>query len=66
MQRNAIYVLLLMVAGLVALGLVMLFSTSAFAQDSHGDIYYFVKRQALWLGIGLMIGIVISMIDYHF
>jgi len=66
MQRNAIYVLLLMVAGLVALGLVMLFSTSAFAQDSHGDIYYFVKRQALWLGIGLMIGIVIAMIDYHF
>jgi len=66
MQRNAIYVLLLMVAGLVALGLVMLFSTSAFAQDSHGDIYYFVKRQGLWLVIGLMIGIAIAMIDYHF
>ena len=55
-----------MVAGLVALGLVMLFSTSAFAQDSHGDIYYFVKRQGLWLGIGLLIGVTVAMIDYHF
>lgn len=66
MQKNAIYVLLLMVAGLVALGLVMLFSTSAFAQDSHGDIYFFVKRQAMWLAIGLVIGLVVASIDYHF
>jgi len=27
-------------------------STSAFAQESHGDIYYFVKKDAFWLVIG--------------
>ena len=53
MQRNAIYALLLTVLGLTALGIVMLFSTSAFAQESHGDIYFFVKRQAYWLAISL-------------
>ena len=65
MQRNSIYLLLLSVVALVALGIVMLFSTSAFAQDSHGDIYYFVKRQLLWLGIGLIACIVASLTDYH-
>ena len=49
MQRNAIYALLLTVVGLTAIGIVMLFSTSAFAQESHGDIYFFVKRQGFWL-----------------
>ncbi len=66
MQRNSVYLLLLSVVALVALGIVMLFSTSAFAQDSHGDIYYFVKRQVLWLGIGLVACIVTSLTDYHF
>ncbi|MFI0347841.1 MAG: FtsW/RodA/SpoVE family cell cycle protein [Chthoniobacterales bacterium] len=65
MQRNSIYLLLLSVVALVALGIVMLFSTSAFAQDSHGDIYYFVKRQLLWLGIGLVACVVTSLTDYH-
>ena len=65
MQRNAIYLLLLMVAGLIALGLVMLFSTSAFAHDSHGDIYFFVKRQCIWLGIASALGIGAAYLDYH-
>lgn len=65
MHRQAIYILLLTVAGLTALGMVMLFSTSAFAQESHGDIYFFVKRQGFWLGIALVAGIVASCIDYH-
>lgn len=65
MQRNAIYVLLLTVVGLTALGIVMLFSTSAFAQESHGDIYFFVKRQAFWLTISLLCGVVGAVVDYH-
>jgi cell division protein FtsW len=65
MHKNAIYVLLLAVGSLIALGLVMLFSTSAFAQESHGDIYVFVKRQGFWLCVGLGIALVISCIDYH-
>lgn len=66
MQRNAVYLLLLSVVALIALGTVMLFSTSAFAQDSHGDMYYFVKKQVLWLGIGMVACVVSSLTDYHF
>ncbi len=65
MQRNAIYALLLTVVGLTALGIVMLFSTSAFAQESHGDIYFFVKRQAFWLTISLLCALVGALVDYH-
>jgi cell division protein FtsW len=65
MQRNAIYALLLTVVTLTALGIVMLFSTSAFAQESHGDIYFFVKRQAFWLTISLLCALVGALVDYH-
>jgi cell division protein FtsW len=65
MQRSSIYLLLLSVVGLVTLGGVMLFSTSAFAQDSHGDIYFFVKRQALWLLIGIVVLVAGAFTDYH-
>jgi len=64
MHRNAIYVLLLTVAGLTALGMIMLFSTSAFAQESHGDIYFFVKRQGIWLVISTCAAIAAACIDY--
>jgi cell division protein FtsW len=66
MQRQGIYLLLLSVVGLVALGVVMLFSTSAFAQESHGDIYYFVKKDAFWLIIGAGACVAGAMTDYHF
>jgi cell division protein FtsW len=66
MHRRGIYLLLLSVVGLVALGVVMLFSTSAFARESHGDIYYFVKRDALWLLVGTGACLAGAMTDYHF
>jgi len=66
MQKHGIYLLILTVAGLVALGIVMLFSTSAFARDSHGDIYYFVKRQGMWLVVALVVAVVAASVDYHF
>ena len=65
MQRNAIYALLLTVVGLTAIGIVMLFSTSAFAQESHGDIYFFVKRQGFWLTISLFCALVGALVDYQ-
>ncbi|MEI8292907.1 MAG: putative lipid II flippase FtsW [bacterium] len=65
MQRNAIYVLTVAVAALIALGLVMLFSTSAFAEESHSDIYFFVKRQGMWLCVGLVVAVLASLVDYH-
>lgn len=64
MHRNAIYVLLLTVAGLTALGMVMLFSTGAFAHESKGDMYFFVKRQGMWLGIATLGAIVAACINY--
>ncbi len=65
MRRNAIHVLLLTVACLTALGMVMLFSISAFAAESHGDIYLFVKRQGVWLGIAVVGATVAACIDYN-
>ena len=66
MQRSSIYLLLFSVVGLVTLGMVMLFSTSAFAQDSHGDPYYFLKRQLIWMVLGLGACFAGAFIDYHF
>ncbi len=66
MHRKSAYILFLAVLGLLAIGIVMLFSTSAFARDSHGDVYFFIKRQALWFGIGLVLCTVAALIDYHF
>jgi len=43
----------------------MLFSTSAFARDSHGDVYFFIKRQAIWFGVGLVVCIFAALTDYH-
>jgi cell division protein FtsW len=65
MQRRSIYLLLISVVVLVSLGVVMLFSTSAFAQESHGDIYYFVKKDAFWLVVGLLVCILGALTDYH-
>src|SRR5712691_12727333 len=65
MYRKSAYILFVAVLGLLVIGIVMLFSTSAFARDSHGDAYFFLKRQALWLGIGLAACVVAALIDYH-
>ena len=52
--------------GVLVIGIIMLFSTSAFVQGTHNDVYYFVKRQALWLGVGLAACVFAALIDYHF
>jgi len=66
MHRKSACVLFFAVLGVLVIGIVMLFSTSAFARDSHGDAYFFLKRQALWLSIGLVICFAVALIDYHF
>jgi cell division protein FtsW len=66
MHRKSAYILFLAVLGMLVIGIVMLFSTSAFARDSHGDAYFFLKRQGLWLSIGLVICFAGALIDYHF
>jgi len=66
MHRKSAYILFLAVLGLLVIGVVMLFSTSAFARDSHGDIYFFIRRQAIWFGIGLVVCTFAALVDYHF
>jgi len=50
---------------MLVLGIVMLFSTSAFAQDSHGDPVFFVKRQSVWLIVALIACVASAIFDYH-
>ena len=66
MHRKSAYILFVAVLGMLVLGIVMLFSTSAFARDSHGDVYFFIKRQGVWLGIGLTVCTLAAVMDYHF
>jgi cell division protein FtsW len=66
MHRKSAYLLFLAVLGLLAIGIVILFSTGAFAKDSHNDVYYFLRRHAIWLGIGLVACGVGAVVDYHF
>jgi len=59
-------VLILMVLLLLALGIVMLASTSGIkATALYDDPNYFVKRQALWLLIAVVVGGLACKIDYH-
>jgi cell division protein FtsW len=66
MRRKSAYILFLAVLGLLVIGIVMLFSTSAYARDSHGDVYFFIKRQAIWIGIGLAACIFAALVNYQF
>jgi cell division protein FtsW len=66
MRRKSAYILFLAVLGLLVIGIVMLFSTSAYARDSHGDVYFFIKRQAIWIGLGLAACIFAALMNYHF
>ena len=65
MSKNSAFILVACVAALVSIGLVMLFSTRAYAHDAHGDAYYFLKRQAAWLAIGIVTCTVAALVDYH-
>ena len=58
-------ILLLVTLLLLAFGLLMVFSASfVFAAESKGDPYYFLKRQALWVAIGLAAMFCISHLHY--
>lgn len=59
--------LLLVTLMLLAFGLIMVFSASfIFAEDTHGDPYYYLKRQALWVAIGLVAMFLISFLHYQY
>src|SRR6202048_2030024 len=65
MHKQSAYILVLSVAVLITVGLVMLYSTGAFAPDSHGDQFNFLKKQGFWLGVGFIFSILFALLDYH-
>jgi len=65
MRRRTGYILILSMGSLLAIGIVMLFSTGAFAHDSRGDMYFFVKRQLMWLVIGGSALVAAALVDYR-
>jgi cell division protein FtsW len=65
MHKKSAYILVLAVAVLVSIGIVMLFSTGAFAPDNHGDQFRFLKKQGFWLGLGFITAIACALVDYH-
>jgi cell division protein FtsW len=61
-RKNAVFLCLAVIA-LVTLGLVMLTSTSVW--DDEVDGYSLVRKQAIWILIGLIGAVWISMVDYR-
>jgi cell division protein FtsW len=65
MRGRTAYILILSVVSLLAIGIVMLQSTGAFARDSHGDMHHFIRRQSFWLCVGLVLMVGASLTDYR-
>ena len=60
------YVLLTTVLMLLIVGLIAVYSSSyAIGFAEHGDASFFIKRQAMWAGIGLVGLLVMMTIDYR-
>ena len=60
------YSLLFLILFLVCFGLVMIYSTSSYnAQRIYSDATYYLQRQALFAGAGILIMIFVSKIDYR-
>src|SRR5512136_1022705 len=65
-KRRLDYVLLIVTLALVAVGIVMVYSTSAIiAGDRFGDPYYFLKRQVLYAGVGFLLMIFMMFFPYE-
>jgi cell division protein FtsW len=66
MQRNVAYLLLIVMLGLIALGLVMLSSTSAvLAPNDMTGVYSNLRKQLVWLVIGGIVCVTLSRYDYQ-
>ena len=60
------YLLIIVMAALLIVGLMMVYSaTFALGYQLYGQPGYFLIRQALWMGLGLMAMIFAARIEYH-
>ena len=60
-----VFLLVIAVAALITVGVVMLTSTGAYAQDNKGDPNFYFSRQLMWLCIGAGAGVLAALIDYR-
>ena len=66
MRKSALLAFGLVVATIVALGLVVLASASeANGVRIHADQYFFMKRQFAYLGCGVLLAVVVAWFDYR-
>ena len=66
MRKSALFAFALVVAALVALGLIVLSSASeANGVRLHKDAYFFLKRQFIYLGVGIVVAAFAAVVDYH-
>jgi rod shape determining protein RodA len=66
MLRHCDFVLVASAVLLSLIGAVMVYSATRVAQlDAGGDPKYFLKRQLLWLVMGLVVMVVVALVDYH-
>ena len=60
-----VFLLVTAVVALTALGVVMLTSTGAYAQDAKGDPFYFLKNLLQWLAVGVVACVSAAIVDYR-
>lgn len=61
------YFLAGLVVALAVFGVAMVYDASAFfAYEEFGDKYWFLRRQSVWVGLGLLIGGIFSLVNYRF
>jgi cell division protein FtsW len=65
-MRNAGKALVLIVIALLAIGILLLASASSVkGMDEAGDMFFYVKKQMFWLGLGILGCIGAAFFDYH-
>lgn len=65
-KRPGDFMLVLATMCLVIFGVIMVFSASYYsALSDYGDPYYFLKREVVYAGIGVVIMLTVASIDYH-
>ena len=56
----------LLLCGLMGIGALMIYSASADqARETYADSFYYLKRQGLWMVLGLMVFLLARRWDYH-
>lgn len=60
-----VFLLVIAVAVLTTIGVVMLTSTGAYAQDAKGNPTYYLTHHLTWLGVGVVLCVAAALIDYR-